>query len=175
MRNGLRRRLDALDRAVSQDQEAAKKKAFLSFSRFVLLGYYLGSLKPNEAPFEAHARALNYQSLTDFAQALRPHIAGAPLTDGSEIKKRAHEADRRLFAKFGLDFAGASATALEEAITKMAGELPDRWAKWIADNVDGVDHYKEIDLEERVDEIVSITESSIARRREKHANGNPAA
>jgi|GraSoiStandDraft_4_1057263.scaffolds.fasta_scaffold328807_3 hypothetical protein len=175
MRNGLRRRLDALDRAVSQDQEAAKKKAFLSFARFVLLGYYLGSLKPNESPFEAHARALNYQSLTDFAQALRPHIAGAPLTDGSEIKKRAHEADRRLFAKFGLDFAGASATALEEAITKMAGELPDRWAKWIADNVDGVDHYKEIDLEERVDEIVSIIESSIARRREKHANGNPAA
>jgi hypothetical protein len=31
------------------------------------------------------------------------------------------------------------------------------------------------EMEERVDEIVSIIESSIARRREKHANGNPAA
>jgi len=171
MRKDLRRRLDALEGQVSRDEEAAKKKAFLSRAPCVLLGYHVGGLKPHESPSEAYARALNFQGLEDFVEVQVPCIfEGA---DRSELQKRDRDAHRRLFAKFGLDFDTLqSMTAYEEAITEMAEELPDHWAKWIADAVDEVDPYEEKFL----DELWSKLESGIASetRRESRKTGTRA-
>jgi hypothetical protein len=159
MRRDIFRRLDALDRQLEQNQEAAEREAFLTAAWYVMFAYHVGDLKLNESPEEGFARALNYRNHDAF---LRAYARALKTGDASELQNRHNDAIRRLLVGFDYDEC-SSQTALEEAITKRAKWLPERCRAWITSQVDEeVDYGKDLQQEERVEQVLEQLESMAA-------------
>jgi hypothetical protein len=73
MRKRTLSRVDVLEneeRSRNLDEQSSAATIFFCFRRIVF-AYYVGGLKPNdEDPGEAHARALNHESMNDYLEAL---------------------------------------------------------------------------------------------------------
>jgi hypothetical protein len=137
MRKTILRRLDVLEkeeRSREQEEQAPLQMA-LAWIWVVVLGYYLGDLKPYEEypakphaallnSLEASARALNYPSSVAVCNALIRR-------DFSEICDRYFDAYRQLFAKVGLDFDRAELGVLFDAFVTMVNQLPEQWLNWL--------------------------------------------
>ena len=128
MRETILRRIEALEERQRVDDKT--QSSFLAVARSELrdlvLGYYLGELKADEQnASDACARALNYESHYEVYVAM----VGDPQTESDRegLRKRAHDAYRRLFAKVGLDFDNASSDVLFDAFCKMVDGLPEHW------------------------------------------------
>jgi hypothetical protein len=129
------RRLEALEkeeRCREQRQRCSLRQAAV-YIWIIVLAYYLGNLQSNEDdendPYEAQARALGYPSGSDFFE------AGFKKKDISEIRRRYHDAYRRLFAKVGLDFDDTPASVLFDAVVTMIDQLPEQWLNWLRSNL----------------------------------------
>ena len=128
MRATILRRIEALEQRQRVDDKT--QSTFLAVARLQLcslvLGYYLGELKADEQDAsDACARALNYKSCT--MKSTSPWLAIGKMTEKEELRKRAHDAYRRLFEKVGLDFDNASSDVLFDAFCKMVDGLPEHW------------------------------------------------
>ena len=124
MRATILRRIEALEQRQRVNDKS--QSAFLSFARSKLcdfvLGYYLGELKVDEQDAsDACARALNYKSCLEIYLAM----VKTESDNREELRKRAHDAYRRLFAKVGLDFDHATSDVLFDAFCKMVDGLPE--------------------------------------------------
>jgi predicted RNA-binding protein Jag len=153
MKKDVLRRLDALERQRVKNQKAAERQCFLNAASRIVLAYYLGGLKPKECPWEGYARALKFQNSDDLFRAL---VEALQTGNAAELRSRHDDALRRLFSEFHYD--RSSQEALDEAITKMAKHLPDQWRAWITELVEEVDYDKEIQEEERAEQILSTAE-----------------
>jgi hypothetical protein len=129
MRKTVLRRLEALEKEhrYREEQELSSLENARMYICIIVLAYYLGGLKSEQSPWEAHSRALKYPSDEDFSKALSNG-------DGS-IMRRYNAAYRRLFAKVGLDFDNAPRSALFDAFVTMINALPDEWLDWLRYNL----------------------------------------
>ena len=151
------RRLDALEKERSKNQKAAERECFLDIALTVLLAYFVGDLKPKESPWDGYARALKFKNHNDFLAAF---VDALRTGNGAELQRRQNDAVDRLFSEFRYD--RSSQEALDEAITKMEGSLPEQWRAWIATIVDTVDYDEERELEERIEQIRRTAETMAA-------------
>jgi hypothetical protein len=98
MRKNLNRRLEAIDRQISRENPA-EKWYFLEPASKVVVAYYAGDLQPNDDPWRAFKKALNYaeSDLYGFYDDLRKdNVAG--------VKRRYDKAAAPVFEKFGYDY-----------------------------------------------------------------------
>ena len=128
MRATILRRIEALEKRQRVDDET--QSTFLAVASLrlcgLVLGYYLGELKADEQDAsDACARALNYESHYEVYVAMVGNRQTE--SDREGLRKRAHDAYRRLFAKVGLDFDNASSDVLFDAFCKMVDGLPEHW------------------------------------------------
>ena len=128
MRATIPRRLEALEKRQRVGDET--QSTFLAVASYglcsLVLGYYLGELKADEQDAsDARARALNYESHYEVYVAMVGDSQTKSDIEG--LRKRAHDAYRRLFGKVGLDFDNASSDVLFDAFCKMVDGLPEHW------------------------------------------------
>jgi hypothetical protein len=128
VRNGILRRLEALEKGhrSREERELSSLEGTGFYIRQIVLGYYLGDLKPEEGdsgPFEAEVRALNYESPDDYFEAL--------FNVKEVLSDRYNDAYRRLFAKVGLNLDNTPRNVLFDALVTMVNELPDQWLNWL--------------------------------------------
>jgi hypothetical protein len=133
VRSGILCRLEALEKG-HRSREERELSSLMGAGFYiweVVLGYYLGGLKPDEGdsgPFEAQLRALNYESGADYLEALFK----VKNDSGTEVMSdRFNDAYRRLFAKVELNFDDTPRNVLFDALVTMINELPDQWLNWL--------------------------------------------
>jgi hypothetical protein len=131
MRKRTLRRVDVLEneeRSRKLDQQSSL--ATISFfCRKIVLAYHVGGLKPDEEdPGEAEARALNYESRSDYLEAL---FKG----EKQGIDRRFKNAARRLFAQAGRNFNRSPPRALFESFVRLVNQLPEPWWSWLQSNL----------------------------------------
>jgi hypothetical protein len=112
MTRALERRLQKLGAAIAKRQ--AERLAVTHKSRKHLIrtaiGYYLGEPRPNESPWEAIARAFGFKDGMEMGRAF-----DGPAQDFAE---RMRQAERKLFARFGVDLDGDQ-DELDDAFKRM--------------------------------------------------------
>jgi hypothetical protein len=130
MRKRNLRRVEVLEKEEhSRKLDQRSSVATISFfCRKIVLAYHVGSLKLDEEPGEAEARALNYESRNDYLEAL---FKG----EKQEINERFKNAARRLFAQAGLDFDRSLPSALSDAFIRLVNQLPEPWLRWLQSNL----------------------------------------
>jgi hypothetical protein len=133
MRKTTLRRLEALEKEqrLHKKRELSSRLGPLTCIWLIVFAYYLGDLESDEEErlpewLEAErlsvaiARALEYPSEGDYYEAVI-------WKGGSGLDRRHNDAYRRLFAKVGLDFDGASSYVLFETFVSMVEQLPNQW------------------------------------------------
>jgi hypothetical protein len=131
LENAERYRQEREDAALENAQDA------FFYIRTILLAYYVGGLKPQEAVLTGYARALNYQSTTPTES--RDVLKDALSKGDPDLEKRIQEAELRLYAQVGIDANHASEDVLFDEVFKLANQLPEKWLDLIKRNNPMVD------------------------------------
>jgi hypothetical protein len=92
------------------------------------VGYYFGDPKPNEPPVAAYARALGYEH-RELLDALKKKASGR---NDPEFDERDARANRRLFAKFGVNLKSANGRELSEALKRIHAGLSESYKERLA-------------------------------------------
>ena len=122
MRKNLNRRLEAIERAITQE-DPADQTAFLEPELMAVVAYHAGDPQPNDNPQIAFIRALKYPD--DIAAAYKV-LRSENL---AETNRRWDRALRSVFEKCGYDYFPKEKRT--EVITKLAEQLPQEWSGWI--------------------------------------------
>jgi hypothetical protein len=118
----LEKRLRKLEsRLPPEESEEEKIERALFLFLMDAIGYYLGDPKPNEPPVAGFSRALGYEQ-REFLKILKPIASGGKDPD---YDQKYALANRKLFAKFGVDLDTSDWKETVEALTRMHAGLPE--------------------------------------------------
>jgi hypothetical protein len=107
-----------------QSEEEKSKRALVLFLMNAV-GYYFGDPKPSEPLVAAYARALGYEHEGKLRDALKKKASGG---NDPEFDEKYARANRKLFAKFGMNPKTGGGRKFSDAVKLMDAGLPE-WYK----------------------------------------------
>jgi hypothetical protein len=110
-----------------RSEEEEFKSEFQSLLMYAV-GYYFGDPKPDEPPVAAFARALGYEH-RELLDALKKKASGG---NDPEFDEKYARANRRLFAKFGVNPKAAGGREFSEARKRIYAGLSESYKKRLA-------------------------------------------
>ena len=118
MSRAMERRLAELEAKIAPrraDRLAAAQRSTEDLIR-TAIGHYLGKPQPDEQPWKAIARGIGYKDSKEMTLTL--------MENEQEFSKKVRQAERRLFAQFGVDLDGDQ-EGFEDALKRMEAGLPE--------------------------------------------------
>jgi hypothetical protein len=127
----LEKRLRKLESNLPPPERSEEEKSTSALVLFLrnAVGYYFGDPKPNEPLMAAYARALGYERSGELVDALKKKASGR---NDPEFDEKYARANRRLFAKFGVNLKTAGGSKFSEALKRMHAGLPESYKKRLA-------------------------------------------
>jgi hypothetical protein len=111
-----------------RSEEEKSTSAFKSLLMYAV-GYYFGDPKPGEPPMAAFARALGYERAGELGDALNIKASGR---NDPEFDEKYACANRKLFAKFGVNPKTAGRRKYSEALKRIHAGLPESYKERVA-------------------------------------------
>ena len=123
MKRDIEQRLEKLERRIPQEPtEKEKLDRWLGHLKLLAIAFYLGDPTPEGSIAEAFCRAVGYPNGYEFKKALEGK--------DPDLEERLNSAQKKLFAKFGINLEGKW-DAIEDAFKRMEEGLPDYYKKCI--------------------------------------------